>query len=241
MLAIVPKNASVVDSKLVRSFKALASCGSVPPGSTSGHSDGWGIVSWTNGSPIYLGREPADAWKDAKYDEACEKIDRLKLTSPVIVHLRKASVGLKIRENTHPFVIGDWAFAHNGTIRKLNLKVTTDSQWFFESLIGEYGRNNHNMFRAIQEQVNTVHEIYPYTSITFILSNGKEFYAYRDYTKYPKYYGMYFTSIKGSIVLCQEKFFDSNWQELANGELIHIDPKRNFAVNRLTTPVTMVT
>jgi predicted glutamine amidotransferase len=238
MLAIIPNGSSTVDSAHVLSFKSLASCGMIPPGTSPGHSDGWGIVGWPNSQPVYLGREPTDAWKDGKYDHACEKIDELRLRSAILVHLRKASVGLKIRDNTHPFIIGDWAFAHNGTIRKLNLKVTTDSQWFFESLMQEYKRNNKDMFRAIQKQVAMVREVYPYTSITFILSNGKEVYGYRDCTKNEKYYGMYFTRTKNSIVLCQEKFFDSNWKEIGNGELIHVDSEGKIAINRLTEAIT---
>ena len=31
-----------------------------------------------------------------------------------IVHLRAASHGKNLKENTHPFVVGDWAFIHNG-------------------------------------------------------------------------------------------------------------------------------
>src|SRR5487761_796697 len=237
MLAIIPKRDSKVDSEIVRSFKSLASRGMIPPGSKPGHSDGWGIVSWVGNNPTYLGREPADASKDKKYDEACEKLDDLELNSPVLVHLRKASVGLKIKENTHPFVFRDWAFAHNGTIRKLNLKVTTDSQWFFECLMREYQRNNQSMIRAIQEQVAGVHGIYPYTSMTFILSNGREVYAYRDCTKNPKYYGMYFTSTRDSFVICQEKFFDSDWQELGNGKLMTVDSELNYIINPVAEPI----
>ncbi len=240
MLAVVPKKGSKLDSKLVRSFKALASCGMSPPGSGPGHSDGWGMVSWNDSVPFYLGREPTDAFKDRKYDLACEKIDDLGLNNPLIIHLRKASVGLKIKENTHPFIIRDWAFAHNGTIRKLNLKVTTDSQWFFESLMREHERNNGNMFKAIQGQVSAVHGVYPYTSITFILSNGKDLYVYRECTKNAKYYGMFFTKTRDSFVICQEKFFASDWNELGNGELLKIDSNLEYKINRLAEPVVAV-
>jgi predicted glutamine amidotransferase len=105
MVAIIPYNSSKVNSEFVRSFKSLARFGMIPPGSMAGHSNDWGILSWINGSPIYLGREPTDAWRDKKYDRACDWIDELGLKSPLLVHLRKASVGLKIKINTHPFVI----------------------------------------------------------------------------------------------------------------------------------------
>ncbi|MHB1909010.1 MAG: class II glutamine amidotransferase [Nitrososphaerales archaeon] len=219
MLAIFPENNTVVDASIVRSFRNLASCGMTPPSSKPGHSDGWGVLSWLNGTPNYLGREPTDATSDPRYEEACKGIEKSKTCSPIIAHLRKASVGLKIRENTHPFVFKEWGFAHNGTIRKLNMKTTTDSQWFFECLMKEYelGRD---MLGAITKLVKHVQDVYDYTSITFVLSNGYTMYIYRDCRKSPKYYGMFFTEKGNQFVASQEKFFDSNWTELRNGELL---------------------
>ncbi len=226
----------VLNSAYARGFGKLASCGLVPPKSEPGHSDGWGLLSWANGLPIYLGREPSNAFQSKLYDQACEKIDRLKLKAPLIGHLRKASIGLKVVENTHPFVCRNWGFAHNGTIRKLHLKSTTDSQWFFESIMQEYERNGADMISAITERVNFVHEAYPYSSITFILSNGNELYAYRDCTKWHNYYEMYFTDTSDGMVFCQEKFFESNWQELQNRELIQVDSCLRFRIISLAAP-----
>ena len=238
MLAVFPKEGHRVNSRLVMSFRNLASCGMTPPNSKPGHSDGWGMVTWIDDAPVYLGREPTDAFRDEKYAMACEKLKQLHQSSPVLVHLRKASVGLKVQKNTHPFLVHDWAFAHNGTIRKLGLKFTTDSQWFFESLMKIYEKNE-DMTQSIQEQVHAVRETYPYSSITFVLSNGKVLYAYRDCTKYYDYYGMYFTQTDNAIVLCQEKFFDSDWKALGNGELLKINPGLNYSLIRVTEPVAL--
>ncbi len=227
MLAVIPKSNSRIDPQLVMAFRELASCGMIPPGSKPGHSDGWGIVTWIDGVPTYLGREPKDAMTDEKYERACETISSFDHGAPLLVHLRKASVGLKIVANTHPFVSGNWAFAHNGTIRKLNLKKSTDSEWFFHCLLKEFEANNGDMIRAIEEQVRTVHASYHYTSITFNLSNGKETYVYRDCSKNPSYYGMYYTESRDSVVICQEKFFPSDWQVVANGQLLKFDTSGN--------------
>jgi predicted glutamine amidotransferase len=218
------------------SFRKLAAYGMIPPKSKPGHSDGWGIVTWINEAPMYLGREPTDALKDKKYALACEKLKQLNTSSPVLVHLRKASVGLKVQENTHPFLIREWAFAHNGTIRKLGLRSTTDSQWFFEALMEEYEKTS-SMSLAIRQRVRTVHETFPYTSMTFILSNGKELYAYRDCTKNYDYYGMYYAKLANAIVICQEKFFDADWNALGNGELLHIDSGKDSSVSQVAEPI----
>lgn len=147
----------------------------------------------------------------------------MKLSSHLIAHLRKASVGLKVRENTHPFVQDGWAFAHNGTIRKLNLRYTTDSQWFFESILTENKRNGGDMIQAISKNVHTVRAIYPYTSITFLLSNGKEFFAYRDCTVNLEYYTMYYAAMPDAFVISQEKFFEAPWKEMENGSLLRLN------------------
>lgn len=207
----------------MRSFRELASCGLICEGSEPGHGDGWGIVTWEGGKPVYLGREPRDAFTDPAFEAACGKGDSMKLSSPIIAHLRKASIGLKVRENTHPFVVGDWAFAHNGTIRRLKLRYTTDSQWFFESIISDYEENGKDLVSAITKNVKLVREVYPYSSMTFLMSNGKRFYAFRDAAENAEYYGMYFALTDMGIVLCQEKFCKESWQELENGSLLTVD------------------
>jgi predicted glutamine amidotransferase len=240
MLAIIPKESRRLDAGLLMAFRELATCGMVPPDSRPGHSDGWGMVTWGNCLPTYLGREPNGAMGDEKYKLAVMKITALSKGSPVLVHLRKASVGLKIVDNTHPFVRGHWAFAHNGTIRKLNLKRSTDSEWFFDCLMKEFDRNGEDMVRAIQDQVKTVRATYPYTSITFMLSNGNETFVYRDCSKNPSYYGMYFTELRDSLVICQEKFFSSDWQEVSNGELLKFDVSGNHASLAVSGPIVSV-
>lgn len=222
MLAIFPMDGHRASSESIRSFRRLASQGMVCPGAKPGHGDGWGMVSWVDGTPRYLGREPSNALTDERFEEACEAVDTSRAISPILVHLRKASAALKTRENTHPFVIDRWAFAHNGAIRKLNLKVRTDSEWFFESLMRKYREMGNDMYGAISEQVSEVREIYPYTSITFILSDGRELFAYRDCTKNQPYYDVQYTRLNSSIIVSQEPFFESRWIGIRNAELLHL-------------------
>lgn len=222
MLAIIPTNGSFVDSSYVREFRKLASCGKVKDASDPGHPDGWGMVAWKEKKPFYLARRPKDAWEDPEYEKVCDKIDAAQITSPLIVHFRKASLGAITEENTHPFVIGDWAFAHNGTIRNQNLKDRTDSEWFFGEILRERELSKSNMPEAIRREVDSVREVYDYSSLTFLLSDGREFYAYRDAPKDLWYYTLFYTTVDDAIILCQEKYFESKWKELGNGELLSI-------------------
>ena len=226
MLGIVPEQHAVVDFEIVRSFRNLASCGRVISGSAPGHVDGWGIVAWQNGLPFYFGRQPTDAFTDPKFDEACDSGSSARVSSPLIAHLRKSSSGQKTEENTHPFVFSEWAFAHNGTIRGLNLKADTDSEWFFRSLMDEFGKSK-DILKAISRQIRSVKDIYRPTSMTFLLSNGRQLFAYRDYRRHEDYYTMYYTKSKYSTVVAQEKFFESNWRELPNGGMLVVERDQN--------------
>ena len=223
MLGIMPESGTAIDFDIVRSFRKLASCGMVSRGSSPGHIDGWGIVAWKNDLPVYLGREPTNAFVDSKFDEACATGEASRFSSPLIAHLRKASVGLKIRENTHPFVNAEWAFAHNGTIRKLNLRYTTDSLWFFEGLMREHERNGGDFVKSVRKSSRDVHRIFPYTSLTFLASDGRNMYAYRDSSKNPEYYATYYTRIPGAVIIAQEKFFDAEWVEVRNHALLSVN------------------
>ncbi|ACL65788.1 glutamine amidotransferase class-II [Anaeromyxobacter dehalogenans 2CP-1] len=77
------------------------------------HPHGWGIAWYVQGSPLVRrGILPAHA--DAAFVEAGREIR----SAVVVAHVREASVGPVLRENTHPFVHDRWVFAHNGTVAR---------------------------------------------------------------------------------------------------------------------------
>lgn len=82
---------------------------------TSGksHSDGWGIGFYEDGLPQVEKRVTA-AYRTNHFSAAAERV----FARAVIAHVRKATVGKSNLANTHPFTVGPWTFAHNGTIRK---------------------------------------------------------------------------------------------------------------------------
>jgi len=77
------------------------------------HPHGWGIA-W------YQGRLPTvrRGVMAAHADEAFVRAARHARSHLVLAHVRDASVGRVAIENTHPFVAGSWAFAHNGTVAR---------------------------------------------------------------------------------------------------------------------------
>lgn len=74
------------------------------------HADGWGHASWS-GEGLVLHKEPAQAAASERYTSSLAGVT----TDAAVLHLRRASAGMVNQEhNTHPFVAGELAFAHNG-------------------------------------------------------------------------------------------------------------------------------
>ncbi|WP_242339497.1 MULTISPECIES: class II glutamine amidotransferase [Anaeromyxobacter] len=77
------------------------------------HPHGWGIGWYVDGAPhVRRGILPAHA------DESFVSAGREVRSAVVIAHVREASVGPVLRENTHPFLFDRWLFAHNGTVAR---------------------------------------------------------------------------------------------------------------------------
>jgi predicted glutamine amidotransferase len=77
------------------------------------HPHGWGI-GWYEGGGPRLRRGIVPAHADAAFVEAA----RQARSEIVLAHVRDASVGPVVEENTHPFLHGRWLFAHNGTVAR---------------------------------------------------------------------------------------------------------------------------
>jgi predicted glutamine amidotransferase len=229
MLAIMSKNL-ILPSSFLRDFRALAEKGKVLSGAEPGHKDGWGIVGYQKGAPIYLGREPKNAMdRDSRYDEALKYLDQLCIKGPLLAHFRKASLEYRrvTLQNTAPFVQGKWSFAHNGTIRRFNeevsgMKGTTDSERFFVKLLTERERSGGSMEKAIERTVRRVRDSYDYSSITFLLSDGANIYAYREYSnpEQSDYYNLIYASDKDRVIISQQAIWPKEWVTVPNRTLV---------------------
>ena len=93
------------------------------------HTDGWGIAAYHDGQPeVY--RKTTAAYKDGHFSTTAESI----YSTAIVAHVRRATVGKGSIDNTHPFVSGQWTFAHNGTLTgfdkfRSQLEQETHSQW----------------------------------------------------------------------------------------------------------------
>lgn len=113
----------------------------------SEHADAWGIGFYQSGEVLHKKRPhrggDAVSWKDI--------VGNVK-TDCAVIHLRKASVGDYRAENTHPFRMRQWLFAHHGTVHgfeairealsdtlpdflRRNVRGTTDSELVFHTFL----------------------------------------------------------------------------------------------------------
>ena len=75
------------------------------------HPHGWGI-GWYDATGVQLRRGVMPAHADDAFVAAAREAR----SEIVLAHVRDASVGEVVEENTHPFRHGRWLFAHNGTV-----------------------------------------------------------------------------------------------------------------------------
>jgi len=161
------------------------------------HKDGWGIA--------VRGDQRDEAWRIHRGVESAHADDRFHEVagaaqgSFLVAHVRRRTVGPLALENTHPFSVGRWVFAHNGTIEELDwlraetaperlaaVRGSTDSELFLawlltrldEAGLGE-ARASDVMDRAIADALRSATRRPGAGAITFLLSDGEVIYAHR--------------------------------------------------------------
>jgi predicted glutamine amidotransferase len=146
------------------------------------HGDGWGMA-WDGGQGIVRSIAPTAALSDPTYD----RLSRRALGTVGLVHLRWATDGLAVAtENTHPFVAGGMAFAHNGSIapipaleemlsadRRRALRGTTDSERYFQ-LVRQHIDQTANVVDGVRSAVRDLVTRFPAVSMNAMLLTGDQ-------------------------------------------------------------------
>lgn len=99
-----------VECSLLRAQNALFKQSRLDSRGAANH-DGWGIAYYENGLPV-VERRSAPAYEGSSFGKAAARAH----ARVVVAHVRAASVGGSSEANVHPFRLGRWVLAHNGTI-----------------------------------------------------------------------------------------------------------------------------
>ena len=202
------------------------------------HADGWGLArSTASGVEV---RKRADAARTSR-----EFADRARRGSADLglAHLRWATLGLDVRaENTHPFTDGRLAFAHNGSVvppgsvdrliapelRALR-RGDTDSERFFLAVLSRLAEGA-GPGDALAGTVADLAATGAFTSLNCLLLTPGALYAVSrvnpdadlEFDEGPDYYDLRYR-ITDSAVVVASSGWGSEWEELANGDLLVVE------------------
>jgi glutamine amidotransferase len=217
--------------------------------------DGWGIAFYADKAAV-LFKEPCSAPESvlAEFLTTYPGLQR-KL---VIAHVRKASVGGKAYQNTHPFVRElngrEYVLAHNGTLRNYQsvLKLDrvmplgiNDTEFLLCYLLGRIEKKNISdwdtqAFEWMQRELRVIND---YGALNCIFSDGTYLFAYYDkkgynglyYLMHKAPYGQtYFKDLSQSIDLSKV------YPETAAGVVIVTRPLTDERWERFTPGQLMV-
>lgn len=139
-------------------------------------------------------------YKSLSFIEFYDKLQRVGKDETCIMHFRLATHGSVCRANCHPFLNGDLAFAHNGTLRVKPLGDATDSETaFFQYIVpafDKYGYDSPHFARMVNRvrgfskfamlyhgKLRTYGEFHRYDG--YLCSNTN--FAYYAYLEPPRY------------------------------------------------------
>lgn len=201
------------------------------------HNSGWGIAWMDKSWNIFK------QGKEEKFDFS--KVREIQ-SELILIHLRHASVGDETKKNAHPFIYKNWVFAHNGGVNrkkameylkekyKKTITTDTDSEVYF-LLIMQYLEETKDIILAIKKTLELVKK-FSYRGLNFIMSDGKNLYAYRDvspeHNDKINYYTLYYQH-KDGIVICSDPLSKEKWTSVDICQLIHIDKNLNLVKIKL--------
>ncbi len=191
---------------LFKSLQDMAANGIHSP-----HTDGWGEYLMNSSREILYHKSVNKVFNDTSPD-----FDALL----GIMHARKASPGLDVSIlQLHPYMINGDIFAHNGTIRKVNIEnpFKTDSFELFKRI------RNFNFFEQLERNVkNFIMNSDDFTAINFLMIKGEDLYVLQLFNEEEEYYTMWYSKNADGFVTASEKI-NEDFIPFENGDLMKIN------------------
>lgn len=204
------------------------------------HSDGWGIAAWHE-DELRIAKDVTPAHASPSFTDAVGRT-----TDAALLHLRKASPGLPVdRGNTHPFVRGDTAFAHNGYFTPLDAvdglidpdlladaAGTTDSERYFLRVLSIMG-DQEDAVDALAHAAQDIRARAEFGSLNCLLLTEMALYAYAEQDpgsevslrRGPQFFELSYRVTRESVTVASSGIApagDPAWRPLPYGQVLEI-------------------
>ncbi|GAC1611618.1 MAG: class II glutamine amidotransferase [Mycobacteriales bacterium] len=208
------------------------------------HADGWGMAWWTDQN-LRVETSHRPAYSSAAYSTLTDEVQ----SDAGMVHLRWATPGLAVApQNTHPFVVGDWAFGHNGAVRPAlglldllgadghaRLRGDTDSERLLHVLLDRLAR--HGVSDGLRRTVADVCRDLTPTSLNALLLGREELVALCSHgapeaedaavtsgppEDQPGYFDLRWHRRDDVVVVSSEPLGGGDWESVPNGAALRV-------------------
>ena len=203
------------------------------------HEDGWGMA-WWDGAELSSVSSHLPAHRADGFLPATREVR----SDAALLHLRWATPGISVRpENTHPFLLGDWAFGHNGAVRPADgllpmlraqeaeeLRGDTDSERFLRVLLARV--TEHGLDEGLRRTVADVCEELTPSSLNALLLGRNELTALCNHgapslgdapvlggppEDQPGYFDLRWRRTDNAVVVTSEPLDEGEWTPMRNG------------------------
>ena len=190
------------------------------------HDSGWGMAVYrqADSEQPELMRFPEAAYSDGEFQRATSMRGRI-----FNAHLRRATLGGLTLVNTHPFVMGEYSFAHNGTVirypKLLEPGVSlpqgeTDSEVLFNWLMCHF--DSADPRGSLRKLVEKAIHCSAFSGLNFLFSDGDRLYAYKL-----GIFELHWVVRPGQALVSSEIITpEESWHTVQQDVLLVLDPNR---------------
>jgi len=189
------------------------------------HDSGWGMAVYptAEGGEPRVARFPEAAFEGEAFEQATALRGRI-----FNFHVRRATLGGLTLENTHPFLLGNYSFCHNGTVIGYPRLVEpgmarpageTDSEVIFNYLMRYFDPGD--VPGSLRRAMSAVVARSAFSGLNFLFSDGERLYAYRF-----GIFELHWVARPGRLLVSSEKITGDRWHTVQQDVLLTLDPAR---------------